>query len=298
MRCYLELFKYIPEHIEVCWNYLLHNRDSFECNLAIITKVKNEAPYILEWIEYHKLIGVERFVIYDNESDDNLQEVLAPYIRSGEVIYRFFEGNIFQSEDKFYTDSIREYRNRFKWIALIDIDEFIVPLRKKNIMEEFDEIRKTIKKKPFTSLCINWVMYGYSGYYSKQEGLVMENYTKSDGVAVQVKSIINPRTVIQFRVHFAIHFFDLKGYNEKGNPVFRGMKSFSPQLDATVDYMRINHYYTKSYEEHKQKIMRFNKLWNLPSVFPEFDPEYLSHYNDMVMTPFLPELKKALQIIE
>ena len=32
--------------------------------LSIVAISKNEAPYIKEWIEYHKLVGVERFYFY------------------------------------------------------------------------------------------------------------------------------------------------------------------------------------------------------------------------------------------
>ncbi|ELV04510.1 glycosyltransferase family 92 protein [Brachyspira hampsonii] len=58
--------------------------------ISILATVKNEAPYIKEWIEYHRIIGAERFYIYDNESTDNLKEVLEPYIKEGIVIYNFF----------------------------------------------------------------------------------------------------------------------------------------------------------------------------------------------------------------
>lgn len=48
--------------------------------LAICVIVKNEAPYMKEWIDYHRLVGVEKFYVYDNESTDSLLSVLAPYI--------------------------------------------------------------------------------------------------------------------------------------------------------------------------------------------------------------------------
>ena len=44
--------------------------------LSVVAIAKNEAPYIKEWIEYHKLVGVERFYFYDNGSTDNTREVL------------------------------------------------------------------------------------------------------------------------------------------------------------------------------------------------------------------------------
>ena len=58
--------------------------------------VKNEAPYLQEWIEYHKLLGVTRFYVYDNESDNNIKEVLKPYVKNRDVIYRKYPGRTIQ----------------------------------------------------------------------------------------------------------------------------------------------------------------------------------------------------------
>lgn len=42
--------------------------------------IKNEAEYMPEWLEYHLLVGFEKFYIYDNGSTDNIKQVLAPYV--------------------------------------------------------------------------------------------------------------------------------------------------------------------------------------------------------------------------
>ena len=40
--------------------------------LTLCTTVKNDVPYIVEWIEYMRLQGVERFIIYNDDSWENL----------------------------------------------------------------------------------------------------------------------------------------------------------------------------------------------------------------------------------
>ena len=42
----------------------------FENETALVLIVKNESPYISEWLEYHYKIGVDKFYIYDNDSED------------------------------------------------------------------------------------------------------------------------------------------------------------------------------------------------------------------------------------
>ena len=39
--------------------------------LAVCAIYRNEAPYLREWIEFHRLVGVERFFLYNNESTDD-----------------------------------------------------------------------------------------------------------------------------------------------------------------------------------------------------------------------------------
>lgn len=40
---------------------------------VICTSVRNEAPYIQEWLEFHLLVGATKFVIYNDRSTDGLK---------------------------------------------------------------------------------------------------------------------------------------------------------------------------------------------------------------------------------
>ncbi len=92
-------------------------------DLAIVTIMKNEAPYVKEWLDYHILVGVHKFYIYDNDSTDNLKEVLAPYIKSGIVEYTFFTGA--EQQLPAYNDCFEKHKDDVEWLAVIDADEFI-----------------------------------------------------------------------------------------------------------------------------------------------------------------------------
>src|SRR5262245_48829439 len=54
-------------------------------DLSFCMIFQNDAPYLKEWIEFHRLVGGQHFYLYNNLSTDNYQEVLAPYIREGIV---------------------------------------------------------------------------------------------------------------------------------------------------------------------------------------------------------------------
>ncbi|HCC04319.1 MAG TPA: hypothetical protein DEP51_05650 [Clostridiales bacterium] len=55
--------------------------------LAVVCIVKNESRYIKEWIDYYLLMGVDRIYLLDNESTDNLKEVIREYIDKEKIIY-------------------------------------------------------------------------------------------------------------------------------------------------------------------------------------------------------------------
>ena len=93
--------------------------------LSVCAIFKNE-PDIKEWIEYHRIIGVERFYLYDNDSQLNEKEILKPYIEKGIVVYKYLPGN--QQQFVAYRDALYRYKNETIWMALIDLDEYILPI--------------------------------------------------------------------------------------------------------------------------------------------------------------------------
>ncbi len=44
--------------------------------LYIAAIIKDEVNSLLEWISYHKVIGVDGFIIADNDSKDGSREIL------------------------------------------------------------------------------------------------------------------------------------------------------------------------------------------------------------------------------
>jgi hypothetical protein len=145
--------KFLLKSFPVLINYMLHNDDDFESKIAVAAIIKNEGAYIKEWIEYHKLVGVDKFYIYDNESVDDTATILRPYIKNGDVIYTYVKTTGKRKPQvEVYNDVIKKYRNKSKWIAFIDADEFIVPVTHKTIGEVIDYIERQVCKKRIVGL--------------------------------------------------------------------------------------------------------------------------------------------------
>ena len=134
------------------------DKNLFLYDLAVVAIMKDEDPYVKEWIDYHLLAGVDHFYIYDNDSTPEFKKILQPYIDANIVTYIRFPGKARQFEA--YTQSLK---NKFdcRYMTFLDGDEFIYPLSDKSIMEVVNEI---MDKNPLAgSLSIYWQFFGSSG---------------------------------------------------------------------------------------------------------------------------------------
>ena len=209
--------------------------------LAVCAIAKNEGAYFEEWIEWHRNLGVEKFYIYDNESTDHTKEILAPYIASGLVEYVFFPG--MKQQLLAYDDCLNKRRLDSHWIAFIDLDEFIVPVKDKTIPEFLKRFEK------FPVVEINWLIYGSSGDREKKPGTVMERFKQHSQpnhvLNRHVKSIVNPRCVFSFTGCHEAARISGRAADSHGQPIRKNFLDRDPQQDV----IRINHYAVKSYEE-------------------------------------------------
>ena len=173
------------------------NRENraFKYFMSIACIIKNEGPYLREWLEYHKLIGVEHFYVYDNESSDNTKEVLQPYIDAGDVTYIYFPGR--DRQDSAYCHATAHFGQETRWMAVVDLDEFIVLHEKDNLRDFMAEYADC------SQISLHWVIYGSSGHEKRPDGLVLENFKGHSAVPdFSPKSIFNPRTVVDCGAHY------------------------------------------------------------------------------------------------
>ena len=138
--------------------------------IAICGIFKNEASYLTEWIEYHEMIGIDHFYLYNNNSEDHYQEVLLPYINRGLVTLIDWPYN--HAQMKAYEHFYSNYRGETQWVSFCDIDEFFCPRYKTNLLEWIQT------KEKYPVLHVNWRMFGTSGKMEHdKEKLVIEQYT-------------------------------------------------------------------------------------------------------------------------
>lgn len=116
---------------------IVFNLSAYE--LAIASMFRNEASYLKEWIEYHRMVGVSHFWLYNDNSTDNWKEILQPYIDVGLV--EVFDWPTphgiayFHRQVEAFRDAVQLARGNTAWLALIDIDEFLLPMQNRSVPE-------------------------------------------------------------------------------------------------------------------------------------------------------------------
>lgn len=238
------------------WKSRLYNRKmreiKYKYQLTIVAIAKNESAYICEWLAFHKLQGVEKVFLYDNESTDNMRDVLQPYIADGYVEYNEIKGKYKQNAA--YNDAISRFGHLVKYMAFIDCDEFMMPVNSDKGLLEIIEFAFS-KDESAGGIGINWCIYGSSGYETKPErGLVMENFTHH--------SLINHKR--NYTIKSIVKPYCVKGFSHPHYPMFKpGFYNidFQGELipfwrNEITEYVgiRLNHYYCKSKEEYIKRI--------------------------------------------
>jgi hypothetical protein len=200
---------------------------------AIFSIFKNEAPYLKEWVAFHKLQGFEKFYLYNNESSDNWKEQLEPFIKNNLVEVIDWPGQAQQLPA--YLDFINNIKfspEKPRWTAFIDIDEFIYSTNGEKVSKVLDNNEK------YDCVIATWLMFGFNGYKEKPAGLVIDNFTKrapSSFKENHFKSILDVGTINGFSNP---HEFTING------------------TTANLEELKINHYWTKSQEEWEEKWRR------------------------------------------
>ena len=246
---------------------LKHYHTSPKYYLAVCAIAKDEGPYFKEWIEWHREQGVEKFYIYDNESTDCTKEVLQPYIESGLVEYTYFPG--YRKQLAAYDACLEKFRYDSHWIAFIDLDEFIVPIKDKSIPEFLKRFEG------FPAVEINWLIYGSGGAKTRTSGTMMERFKchslPNHYLNRHVKSIVDTRRVFTLiGCHEAAR---ISGYavDSHGDLIKKHFREREPQQDV----IRINHYAVRSYEEFLEKQNRGRASGTKRTV----EMEYFNRYD-------------------
>jgi hypothetical protein len=162
--------------------------------LWFVYVVRNEARLVVQNILHHLAQGVEHFLVYDNESSDNLVESLEPFQKLGLVsLYRISGQGV---QLRAYDDALRKARDAgVFWLGAIDADEFFISTRAVCIPALLEQVFRD-HNKTMAALGLNWQLPGRYAFMMNGTSFPAENVAFAVGVPNRhIKSIVYvPRT--------------------------------------------------------------------------------------------------------
>ena len=262
--------------------------------LVIAAIFKNENAYLKEWLEYHRLVGVDHFHLYDNDCGDEARALLAPYEQAGVVTrhdWIHLDGTRHDRPTRFggrdknhlaFGHAARHHRHECEWMLKIDIDEFLVPLDGDSVLPllaRYD--RRRVK-----GVQVPRINFGHSGHETKPPGLVIESYLQREAAISDHKDIANTR--------FLSNNDFMNSAHRWGYRWWLGGRLVRP---SAVTGLRIHHYYTKSWEESQR---RQNMMRTRPGTRADFEKQnaHLNEVRDEAMLRFSGRLRDRMHARE
>ena len=240
---------------------------------VIVGCMKNEAPYIVEWVAYHRAIGVDNFLIYTNGCDDGTSEILDHLQEMGVVQHRNndnWKGN--SPQQYALNQSLKEpLIKNAEWVIHIDVDEFM------NIRTGNGTMQDLLDAVPdATNIAMTWRLFGYSGVTELSNDLVIEQFDQC-----APKHCPKPHTVWGFKTMFKnIGAYEkischrpnklIEGFEKKVNWVNGSGKPMGGDYETQgwrsskgnigYDLITLNHYALRSAESYMIKRQRGRAL--------------------------------------
>ncbi len=196
---------------------------------------------MLDFIKYHRHVGVERFIFFDREYHP-LSKLLAGEPDVEIIHFPDVPANVHAEAWK---NLIAYNKGKTKWLALIDADQALVPVHTNDVRYLLSHYEA------YASLQCNWKTFGSGGHLTKTPGSVYERFTKCAPTQSKYNAptqfICQPDRTLALRTHDPHH--PRLPDNEMSVNTAR-VKVVGPFNHHVLhDIMYVAHYSNKSREE-------------------------------------------------
>ncbi|MGB8815186.1 MAG: glycosyltransferase family 2 protein, partial [Paracoccaceae bacterium] len=143
---------------------------------AIVTTMKNEGPFILEWIAYHRMIGVDDFLIYTNDCSDGTDTMLDLLQAKGLVQHRdnpFKETGLKPQHAALQAAEAEPVMQNCGWGICMDVDEFInIKIGDGTLRALYDAMGEA------NMISLTWRLFGNAEVHEYQDRFLLEQFDR------------------------------------------------------------------------------------------------------------------------
>ncbi|KAL6549127.1 hypothetical protein OROHE_008972 [Orobanche hederae] len=211
--------------------------------LCASTMVYDVAKFLREWVLYHSKIGVEKFLLYDNGSDDDLRKSVDELVREGFDITTYF-WRWPKTQEAGFSHSAIYAKDVCSWIMYLDVDEFVYSPNWQNISKPSKSLlHSLISSNPsrLGQISIGCHEFGPSGQEVHPVTGVTQGYNCRRMYENRHKSIVLLDAIDNSLLNVIHHFHLRPGY-----------KTRKPSTHEMV----VNHYKYQAWPEFKAKFRR------------------------------------------
>ena len=242
---------------------------------TLFSAMKNEGPFVLEWVAFHRLVGFDKIVVFTNDCSDGTAELLDALAEIGWVEHYDNTSNDGSAPQK------RAAARAFKlpalqnadWLIWLDADEFL------NIHAGSGHLADLAQSVgPATGMCINWRIFGSNGMASWNGGLATQCFSRASrkgfNLNRQMKTLFRPGPDITglylHKPEVSLAFVGNGGYfvnaaNQRlPDDFYHAMRNHGEPLhELPVEFVshklaQINHYAVRSFDSYVSKRHRGN----------------------------------------
>jgi hypothetical protein len=235
-------------------------RKTHKETLGIAAIVKEEGPYIIEWIAWHRCLGVSKFFIADNVSMDGTSDLLIALHDKGIVTrIEWAMQPVPDLQVTAYKHIMETYGNAVDWLAFIDADEFFCPSALD--ADPVNSLLTWLRQLPTRvgAVAVNWANYGSSNRIEPGDGMVTERFflRGQDSMPENriVKSIVRTRFWSNARGSAHVFVIARRSFYINTSWSLLSPEELSMKKTSDVKYsaFRLNHYVVKSRMEYFAK---------------------------------------------
>jgi hypothetical protein len=166
--------------------------------IVLFVNARDE-PNMKEWVAHHLLIGFDYIFICDHKSKIPLQGQFNNFNKNGDRVFVTRSELNGPIKELFITRAV-ETAKKFNanWMLYLDADEFFVINT-----DKINNVKELLKMYPNAdSVSFNWLMFGSNGHIKEPEGLIIDNYTKSQlKLCDHIKTFIRPSQFLKPNPH-------------------------------------------------------------------------------------------------
>lgn len=239
---------------------------------CLLASARNEGPYLLEWLAYHRSIGFAHAFIYTNENSDRSDTLLEALARNGVItLIHNAPGTHCGPQYKAYAHALTALPQilDYDWAAILDLDEYFA--FDTEMFRSVDEFLAWQETQPVDAIALCWQMFVAGRSDLPHDEPTLTRFVRREpNVNQHVKSLFRPRKFWGSHLHFPYPTLDAPfvyrtetGALHHHPGVTDRIPAFAPLPTAARAW--VNHYWLRTAPETLWKLARGHGDWKAPT---------------------------------